>query len=304
MNTNATTTATIALRRLCCLVSLLAACLLLALSLAPGAFAKGSYVLDDYGLYDSSIRQELEQSASQLASTYGVAPYLVVVDNIGSQTVRSFAESYWLDHELGIGSDASGIMFLIAVDSRDYVTITHGTGIYAFTDYGIEQLEDAVVSYLGDHEWEDAAGCSGDGFDETHGNVLSRQVIRHIPALWPRVVPVSHARHAPTGAVELELAPGRTAKAARADSRAAKAAAVVIVFRERGDAHMRAGKHVLLGRENDASGQEAGSRRPRGHALELALEDPAHDEGDGKGQQQRDGKRHAQRHDASGRVVV
>ena len=159
MNTNATTTATIALRRLCCLASLLAACLLLALSLAPGAFAKGSYVLDDYGLYDSSTRQELEQSASQLASTYGVAPYLVVVDDIGSQTVRSFAESYWLDHELGIGSDASGIMFLIAVDSRDYVTITHGTGIYAFTDYGIEQLEDAVVVYLGDDEWEDAAEC-------------------------------------------------------------------------------------------------------------------------------------------------
>ena len=159
MNTNATTTVTIALRRLCCLVSLLAACLLLALSLAPGALAKGSYVLDDYGLYDSSTRQELEQSASQLASTYGVAPYLVVVDDIGSQTVRSFAESYWLDHELGIGSDASGIMFLIAVDSRDYVTITHGTGIYAFTDYGIEQLEDAVVSYLGDDEWEDAAEC-------------------------------------------------------------------------------------------------------------------------------------------------
>ena len=159
MNTNATTTATIALRRLCCLASLLAACLLLALSLAPGAFAQGSYVLDDYGLYDSSTRQELEQSASQLASTYGVAPYLVVVDDIGSQTVRSFAESYWLDHELGIGSDASGIMFLIAVDSRDYVTITHGTGIYAFTDYGIEQLEDAVVSYLGDDEWEDAAEC-------------------------------------------------------------------------------------------------------------------------------------------------
>ena len=159
MNTNATTTATIALRRLCCLVSLLAACLLLALSLAPGALAKDSYVLDDYGLYDSSTRQELEQSASQLASTYGVDPYLVVVDDIGSQTVRSFAESYWLDHELGIGSDASGIMFLIAVDSRDYVTITHGTGIYAFTDYGIEQLEDAVVSYLGDDEWEDAAEC-------------------------------------------------------------------------------------------------------------------------------------------------
>ena len=159
MNINATTTATIALRRLCCLASLLAACLLLALSLAPGAFAKDSYVLDDYGLYDSSTRQELEQSASQLASTYGVAPYLVVVDDIGSQTVRSFAESYWLDHELGIGSDASGIMFLIAVDSRDYVTITHGTGIYAFTDYGIEQLEDAVVSYLGDDEWEDAAEC-------------------------------------------------------------------------------------------------------------------------------------------------
>ncbi|MGN0037691.1 MAG: TPM domain-containing protein [Coriobacteriales bacterium] len=131
--------------------------LALVLALAPGAWAKQSYIIDEYGLYPASTAQELESQAGQLATSYGVAPYLVVVDDIGSSSVRSYAESYWLAHDLGLGADTSGIMFLIAVDSRDYVTITHGAGIYTFTDYGIEQLEDAVVDCLSDNEWEEAA---------------------------------------------------------------------------------------------------------------------------------------------------
>ena len=161
MNTRTSLNTAHVVARLGSLAAALLCAAALLLALAPSALAKGAttYILDDYGLYDSSTAQELEQQASGLAASYGVAPYLVVVDDIGGASARSFAESYWLSHDLGLGSDTSGIMFLIAVDSRDYVTITHGTGIYAFTDYGIEQLEDAVVSYLGDDEWEDAAEC-------------------------------------------------------------------------------------------------------------------------------------------------
>ena len=161
MNTRTSLNTAHVVARLGSLAAALLCAAALLLALAPSALAKGAttYILDDYGLYDSSTAQELEQQAAGLASSYGVAPYLVVVDDIGGASVRSFAESYWLSHDLGLGSDTSGIMFLIAVDSRDYVTITHGKGIYCFTDYGIEQLEDAVVDYLSDDEWESAASC-------------------------------------------------------------------------------------------------------------------------------------------------
>ena len=44
----------------------------------------------------------------------------------------------------------SGILFLIALDSRDYVTITYGGGVTAFTDYRIAQIEDKIVPMLSD----------------------------------------------------------------------------------------------------------------------------------------------------------
>ena len=48
-------------------------------------------------------------------------------------------------------------LFLLAVGSRKYVTITYGGGVTAFTDYRIEQIEDAVVPYLSDDDWAEAA---------------------------------------------------------------------------------------------------------------------------------------------------
>ncbi|MGN0072867.1 MAG: TPM domain-containing protein [Coriobacteriales bacterium] len=157
MSTSSTCTGFKLSSSLASLAVAVACALALLLALAPSALGKQTYILDEYGLYPSSTAQQLESQASQLAGSYGVAPYLVVVDDIGASSVRSYAESYWLEHELGLGSDTSGIMFLIAVDSRDYVTITHGKGIYTFTDYGIEQLEDAVVEHLSDNEWGEAA---------------------------------------------------------------------------------------------------------------------------------------------------
>ena len=48
-------------------------------------------------------------------------------------------------------------LFLLAVGSRKYVTITYGEGVTAFTDYRIEQQEDEIVPELSDEEWADAA---------------------------------------------------------------------------------------------------------------------------------------------------
>ncbi len=58
---------------------------------------------------------------------------------------------------LGYGDEQSGILFLLAVGSRKYVTITYGEGVTAFTDYRIEQQEDEIVPQLSDEEWADAA---------------------------------------------------------------------------------------------------------------------------------------------------
>ena len=123
-----------------------------------------TYVRDHYQLLSSSDLQKMESQAAQLSSTYGCNVYLTIVDgnNIYStQEVREYAKQYWNTYDLGSGTERDGIMFLIAVDSRYYVTITHGQGqtggVTIFTDYRIGQIEDAVTSELSDNDWVD--GC-------------------------------------------------------------------------------------------------------------------------------------------------
>ena len=84
MNTRTSLNTAHVVARLGSLAAALLCAAALLLALAPSALAKGAttYILDDYGLYDSSTAQELEQQASGLAASYGVAPYLVVVDDI------------------------------------------------------------------------------------------------------------------------------------------------------------------------------------------------------------------------------
>lgn len=121
------------------------------------AAATDSYVIDEYELFSKDDRKALEESAKSLAKQYEIAVYLLIVDDIGNEWVRDYAKNYYKKHELGYGEEKSGILFLIAVDSRDYVTITYGKGTYYYTDYEIGVLEDIVTEYLGDNEWLSAA---------------------------------------------------------------------------------------------------------------------------------------------------
>lgn len=84
--------------------------------------------------------------------------YFLVVNDIGDANQRDFAKNYYVNNGLGSGEDKSGILFLLAVGSRKYVTITYGGGVTAFTDYRIEQMEDDIVPKLSDGDWAGAAG--------------------------------------------------------------------------------------------------------------------------------------------------
>ena len=122
------------------------------------AYTKGSYVIDDYGLFSNEDRNQLEAKAQELAAQYNMGVYLLVVDNMGSQNPSSaertnFATSFYRANNLGLGKGKDGIMLVIAAGSRDYVTIAYGQGSYSFSDEGISAMEDAVTEYLGDDDW-------------------------------------------------------------------------------------------------------------------------------------------------------
>ena len=121
-----------------------------------------TFVRDHYGLFTTSQAKEWNNKACELAAKYGVGVYVVIVADLGKHTndkgnpARNYATDYWNTYNLGAGNRESGILLLLAVDSRDYVTITHGGGIDAFTDVTLDNIENDIVQYLRRNNWESA----------------------------------------------------------------------------------------------------------------------------------------------------
>jgi uncharacterized protein len=129
-------------------------------SQAPDYYASSvqyTYVLDHYGLLSSTEAAQLDSQAQSMSKEVGVGVYLLIVDDIGYSSARQYAKDYYMGNNLGYENSTSGILFLIAVDSRDYVTITYNKGLDVFTDYTISNIENAVVECLSNDNWEE--GC-------------------------------------------------------------------------------------------------------------------------------------------------
>jgi len=132
----------------------------------------GTYVVDNYGLFNDEQRATLEAKATELAQKYNMGVYLLVVDKMNgldnptSSQRTNFATSFYRANDLGLGSGKDGVMLVLAVDSRDYVTIAYGQGSYSFSDEGIEVIEEAVKDELRSNDWYEGANAYYDKVGE------------------------------------------------------------------------------------------------------------------------------------------
>lgn len=125
-----------------------------------------SYIADNAELLTEEEKAALEEQAGALAEEYGCGVYVLTVKTMAGAERRAFAEKYYTDRNLGLGDDRNGILFMISMDSRDYVTVTYGgdpadtaqygIGIRAFTDAGIAAMEEEVVPMLTDGDYSGA----------------------------------------------------------------------------------------------------------------------------------------------------
>lgn len=128
--------------------------------------AEQRFILDEAGLLTQAQRLKLESRAQKAAETYDCGVYVLTVDTMNGMERREYAKEYYANHKLGVGDFQNGIVFLVCMDTREYVTITYGRnpnkiteygpGIMAFTDEGIAAMEDAVTSNLSDGDYNGA----------------------------------------------------------------------------------------------------------------------------------------------------
>ena len=109
------------------------------------------YVVDAAGLLSGKETAVLEEKAASLNSIYDIHPVILTVDSLGGSRPQEYADAYY--DFAGYGDD--GVLFLLAMEERDWYISTSGKMIYALTDYGIQQIGDGSVAFFGEGAWFD-----------------------------------------------------------------------------------------------------------------------------------------------------
>lgn len=128
-------------------ICLLLAALLL-LSLVFPVFAAAPKIVDEADLVTDEEAAILEARAQELADQYEMDVVIVTVQSLNGQDITNYADDYFDYNGYGIGSRYSGVLLLIAMDTREWAISTCGDAIQAIPDWAIEDLSDAMSSYL------------------------------------------------------------------------------------------------------------------------------------------------------------
>lgn len=122
--------------------------LLLTCFVLPAA-AASRYVFDEEDLLTSSQVSELNQMAAQVSSRHSFGVYVMTVDSFPGSSLRDYGYQVYRSEGLGVGADNAGMLLIHSASEREYYMIFPTTEHKRiFTEYGLDLLEDGIVSYL------------------------------------------------------------------------------------------------------------------------------------------------------------
>lgn len=127
---------------------LILTCLLLISSLVIPANAARNPVVDNASLFSLSELTSLQEKAVEVSGSHQMEVVILTVNSLDGKTPQDYADDYYDENGYGYGDNKSGVLFLLAMDTRDWYISTCGDAIYALTDYGIEQIFSGMSGYL------------------------------------------------------------------------------------------------------------------------------------------------------------
>lgn len=105
-------------------------------------------VVDDDDLLTADEEEILRENARRISDAHDCEVIILTVFSFDGLDAESYADNYFYDHGYGVGSERSGILLLVSLESRDYWECTSGKAIDVFTDNGLLYLEHQFVSKL------------------------------------------------------------------------------------------------------------------------------------------------------------
>ena len=130
--------------------------LALILSLTVPCFAIETdppHVVDYAGLLSSDQVAELNRQIENLRSELELDIVIVTTYGTGGQGVQAYADDFYDENGYGYGDTNSGILLLLDMEAREWYMSTCGDAIYIFTDYGLDQLGEAILPWLSNGDY-------------------------------------------------------------------------------------------------------------------------------------------------------
>ena len=133
-------------------IILMICCLLLIIT-PLSASALTPKIVDNAELLTADERATLEQRANALAGQYGFDVVILTTDSLNGVDSQSYADNFYDQNGYGVGPNYSGILLLLSMEYRDWAISTCGEAIYAFSDYGIQNIFFEIAGYLSENQY-------------------------------------------------------------------------------------------------------------------------------------------------------
>ncbi len=114
------------------------------------ATAEMDYAAIDDGadLFTSEEEKELLEVIQSYSEEYDFDVTLITRDGIGANDILDYADDYEF-----VDDYSDGLIFLLDINSREYVTSTRNSGEYIFNEAAFDEVDNEVVSYLQDGDY-------------------------------------------------------------------------------------------------------------------------------------------------------
>ena len=124
------------------------------------------FVNDDARLLTEDERKELNDTLTQIGKRQGLDVAILTTKDTGGKALLDYAMTMYGALEYGQGKNKDGILLVVNMETRKFWMATHGYGITAFTDAGIQYIGEEMTGDLSDGDFAAAFDTFADECDD------------------------------------------------------------------------------------------------------------------------------------------
>lgn len=114
-------------------------------------------IYDFADLLDEVEEEMLYDDVMDFILEHNMDMAIVTIDDNNKYAAMKYADDFYDYNDFGIGSDHTGVLFLIDMDTREMWISTTGDAIFMYTDARIDNILDECYYYISDEDYYETA---------------------------------------------------------------------------------------------------------------------------------------------------